>query len=71
MFLNKQHLTMARTFSMAIIATLGLASCATYDRRVCGNQLAPRSTRHAGAGRGRAPNPPASPHSRPTNGWIK
>ena len=31
MFLTKQHLAMARTLGVAIIATLGLASCATYD----------------------------------------
>ena len=36
MFMTKQHLTMARTFSMAIIATLGLASCATYDDEFAG-----------------------------------
>ena len=27
----KQHLAMARTLGVAIVATLGLAACATYD----------------------------------------
>ena len=31
MFPTKQQLTMARTLGVAIVATLGLASCATYD----------------------------------------
>jgi murein lipoprotein len=31
MYLTKQPLAMARTLGVAIIATLGLASCATYD----------------------------------------
>ncbi|MEO8367501.1 MAG: hypothetical protein ABI538_15010 [Pseudoxanthomonas sp.] len=30
MFLTKQHLVMARTLVVAIVATAGLASCATY-----------------------------------------
>ena len=36
MFITKQHLTMARTFSMAIIATAGLSACATYDDEFAG-----------------------------------
>lgn len=31
MTLTKQHLTTARTLGVAIVATLGLAACATYD----------------------------------------
>jgi murein lipoprotein len=31
MFLTKQHLTTARSLGVAIVATLGLAACATYD----------------------------------------
>jgi len=31
MFPNRQHLTTARTLGVAIVAALGLASCATYD----------------------------------------
>jgi murein lipoprotein len=31
MFLTKQHLAMARTLGVAIVATLGLSACATYD----------------------------------------
>ena len=31
MSLTKQPLVMARTLGMAIVATLGLAACATYD----------------------------------------
>jgi murein lipoprotein len=31
MFPTKQHLTTARTLGLALVATLGLASCATYD----------------------------------------
>ena len=31
MFPTKQHLTTARTLSMAIVVAMGLASCATYD----------------------------------------
>lgn len=30
MFLTKQQLTTARTLGVAIVATMGLASCATY-----------------------------------------
>jgi murein lipoprotein len=36
MFLTKQHLVMARTLGVAIVATLGLASCATYDDEFAG-----------------------------------
>ena len=31
MFPTKQHLTMARSLGMAMVVTMGLASCATYD----------------------------------------
>lgn len=31
MFLTKQHLVIARTIGVAIIATVGLSACATYD----------------------------------------
>jgi len=31
MFPTKQHLTTARTLGVAIVAAVGLASCATYD----------------------------------------
>jgi len=36
MFLTKQKLVMVRTFGMAIVATVGLASCATYDDEFAG-----------------------------------
>ena len=36
MFMTKQHLAMARTFGVAIIATLGLSACATYDDEFAG-----------------------------------
>lgn len=36
MVLTKQPLAMARTLVVAIIATLGLASCATYDDEFAG-----------------------------------
>lgn len=31
MSLNKQHHAMARLFGVALVATLGLSGCATYD----------------------------------------
>ena len=31
MLMNRQNLIMARTLGVAIVASLGLASCATYD----------------------------------------
>lgn len=31
MFLSKHHLAAARTLGVAIVATLGLSACATYD----------------------------------------
>ncbi|TZF84284.1 hypothetical protein [Cognatilysobacter lacus] len=31
MFLSRQHVVMARTLGVAIVATIGLTSCATYD----------------------------------------
>ena len=36
MFPTKQHLVMARTLGVAIVATLGLAACATYDDEFAG-----------------------------------
>ncbi len=36
MFLTKQHLVMARPLVVAIVATLGLAACATYDDEFAG-----------------------------------
>jgi murein lipoprotein len=36
MFLTKQPLAMARTLGVVIVATLGLASCATYDEEFAG-----------------------------------
>lgn len=36
MFLTKQHLVMARTLGVAIVATLGLGACATYDAEFAG-----------------------------------
>ncbi|MEG3789157.1 hypothetical protein V1318_03390 [Lysobacter sp. CCNWLW3] len=36
MFPTKQHLTMARTLGVAIVATLSLASCATYKEEFAG-----------------------------------
>jgi murein lipoprotein len=36
MFLTKQHQMMARTLGVALVATLGLASCATYDDEFAG-----------------------------------
>ena len=36
MFLTKQHLATARTLALAIVATLGLGACATYDDEFAG-----------------------------------
>ena len=36
MFLTKQHMVMARTLGVAMVATLGLASCTTYDDEFAG-----------------------------------
>ncbi|TYT23604.1 hypothetical protein FZO89_15275 [Luteimonas viscosa] len=36
MFLTRQHLSMARMFGVAIVATLGLSACATYDDEFAG-----------------------------------
>ena len=41
MSLSKQHLTMARTRGVAIVVTLGLGACATYD-----DDFARINTRH-------------------------
>ena len=51
MFMTKQHLVMARTFGVAIIATLGLSACATYDDEFAGikSRLAQLDTRVQGA----------------------
>ena len=34
--MTKQHLTTARTLGVALVAALGLASCATYDDEFAG-----------------------------------
>ena len=51
MFMTKQHLVMARTFGVAIIATLGLSACATYDDEFAGinSRLDQLDTRVQGA----------------------
>ena len=36
MFLTKQQRMMARTLGVALVASLGLASCATYDAEFAG-----------------------------------
>ena len=36
MFMTKQQLTTVRTLAVAIVATVGLASCATYDDEFAG-----------------------------------
>ncbi|WP_269792172.1 hypothetical protein [Stenotrophomonas sp. Iso1] len=36
MFMTKQHFVMARTLGVALIATAGLASCATYKEEFAG-----------------------------------
>ena len=36
MFVTKQHLLMARTLGVAIVATIGLSACATYDDEFAG-----------------------------------
>ena len=36
MFLTKQHLVMARTLGVAIVATVGLSACATYKDEFAG-----------------------------------
>lgn len=36
MFLTKQHVVMARTLGVAIVATVGLSSCATYKEEFAG-----------------------------------
>lgn len=36
MFLTKQHLVVARTLGLAIVTTLSLAACATYDDEFAG-----------------------------------
>ncbi|MGY1459405.1 MULTISPECIES: hypothetical protein [unclassified Luteimonas] len=51
MFLNKQHLVMARTLGVAIVATVGLSACATYDDEFAGinSRLDQLDTRVQGA----------------------
>ena len=51
MFLTKQHLVMARTLGVAIVATVGLASCATYKDEFAGinSRLDQLDTRVQGA----------------------
>jgi murein lipoprotein len=36
MFLSKQHLSIARTLGLAIVASAGLSACATYDDEFAG-----------------------------------
>ncbi|MBB1472568.1 MULTISPECIES: hypothetical protein [unclassified Luteimonas] len=36
MFPTKQHLVMARTLGLAIVVTVGLSACATYDDEFAG-----------------------------------
>ncbi len=36
MFLTRQHLVAARTLGVAIVATIGLSACATYDDEFAG-----------------------------------
>ena len=36
MFATKQHLVMARTLGVAIVAAVGLSACATYDDEFAG-----------------------------------
>ncbi|WP_298577939.1 hypothetical protein [uncultured Luteimonas sp.] len=36
MFLTKQQLTMVRTLGVAVVATVGLSACATYDDEFAG-----------------------------------
>lgn len=49
--ITKQHLTKARVLGVAIVATLGLASCATYDDEFAGinSRLDQLDTRVQGA----------------------
>jgi len=51
MFMTKQHLLLARTLGVAMVATLGLASCATYDDEFAGinSRLDQLDTRVQGA----------------------
>ena len=36
MFMTRQHVMMARTLGVALVATLGLSACATYDDEFAG-----------------------------------
>ena len=51
MFMTKQHLVMARTLGVAIVVTVGLAACATYDDEFAGinSRLDQLDTRVQGA----------------------
>jgi murein lipoprotein len=51
MFMTRQHQVMVRTLGVAIIATLGLAGCATYDDEFAGinSRLDQLDTRVQGA----------------------
>ena len=51
MILTKQHLVMARALGVAIVATVGLASCATYKDEFAGinSRLDQLDTRVQGA----------------------
>lgn len=51
MLLTKQHMTTARTLGVALVVTLGLASCATYKEEFAGinSRLDQLDTRVQGA----------------------
>lgn len=51
MFLTKQNVVMARTLGVALVATLGLSACATYDDEFAGinSRLDQLDTRVQGA----------------------
>ena len=51
MFMTKQKMVMARTLGVALVATVGLASCATYDDEFAGinSRLDQLDTRVQGA----------------------
>ncbi|WP_411833364.1 hypothetical protein [Pseudoxanthomonas mexicana] len=51
MFMTKQHLVMARTLGVAIVAALSLGACATYDDEFAGinSRLDQLDTRVQGA----------------------
>jgi len=51
MFMTKQQLTVARTLALAVVATVGLSACATYDDEFAGinSRLDQLDTRVQGA----------------------